>query len=91
MKFLGKKEIWKACETAQKERTVDEAKSILEENLRKKTENLLSPYGKIENIEIRFEEYADGVRAEAEVTLAERIDEKQLRTQEKERGSANEF
>lgn len=86
-----KKEIWKACETAQKERTVDEAKSILEENLRKKTENLLSPYGKIENIEIRFEEYADGVRAEAEVTLAERIDEKQLRTQEKERGSANEF
>ena len=51
----------------------------------------MSPYGKIENIEIRFEEYADGVRAEAEVTLAERIDEKQLRTQEKERGSANEF
>ena len=71
-----KKEIWKEYEILEKTRTIDETKSILEENLRKKTEKLLSPYGKIENIEIRFEEYADSVRAEAEVTLLDRIDEK---------------
>lgn len=84
-----KKEIWKVCETVEKERTVEEAKSLLEENLRKKAENLLSAYGKIENIEIKFEEYADCVRAEAEITMAERIEKKQLRTQEKERENAD--
>ena len=71
-----KKEIWKEYEILEKTRTMEETKSILEENLRKKTEKLLSPYGKIENIEIRFEEYADSVRGEAEVTLLDRIDEK---------------
>ena len=70
------KEIWKEYEILEKTRTLEETKSILEENLRKKTEKLLSPYGKIENIEIRFEEYADSVRAEAEATLLDRIDEK---------------
>ena len=84
-----KKELWKACETVEKERTVEEAKALLEENLRKKAENLLSAYGKIENIEIKYEEYADHVRAEAEVTMAERIEEKRLRTQEKERDNAD--
>ena len=84
-----KKEIWKACETVEKERTVEEAKALLEENLRKKAENLLSAYGKIENIEIKFEEYADCVRAEAEVTMAERIEEKRLRAKEKERENAD--
>lgn len=87
-----KKEIWKACETVQKERTVEEAKTLLEEKLRKKTEKLLSPYGKIENIEITFEEYADGVKAEAEVTLAERIEEKRQKEPiETERENLNEF
>ena len=89
MPLKWKKEIWKACETVEKERTVEEAKSLLEENLRKKAENLLSAYGKIENIEIKFEEYADCVRAEAEITMAERIEEKRLRTQEKERENAD--
>ncbi len=87
-----KKENWKACEILQKERTVEEAKSLLEENLRKKAENLLSPYGTIENMEIRFEEYADSVRGEAEVTLLERIDEKrEAKTEEMERENLNEF
>ena len=63
-----------------------------EENLRKKTENLLTPYGKIEEIKITFEEYADSVRAKAEVTLLDRIDEKQpFEPKEKERESLNEF
>ena len=71
---------------------MEETKSILEENLRKKTENLLSDYGKIEDIKIRFEEYADGVRGEAEVTLLERIEEKQeTEPKEKERENLNEF
>lgn len=84
-----KKELWKACETVEKERTAAEAKELLEENLRKKAENLLSPYGTIENIEIKFEEYADCVRGEAEITMAERIEEKRERTQEKERENAD--
>ena len=50
----------------------------------------MSPYGKIENIEINFEEYADSVRGEAEVTLLDRIDEKR-QTEQKERESLNEF
>jgi similar to stage IV sporulation protein len=87
-----KKELWKACETVEKTRTLEETKSILEENLRKKTENLLSLYGKIEEINITFEEYADSVRAEAEVTLLDRIEEKRLfEPKEKERENLNEF
>lgn len=84
-----KKEIWKAYETVEKERTIEEAKASLEETLRKKAEKLLSAYGTIENIEIKFEEYADCVRAEAEITMAERIEEKRMRTQEKERENAD--
>ena len=87
-----RKEIWKECEILEKTRTMEETKSILEENLRKKTENLLSPYGKIEEINITFEEYADSVRAEAEVTLLDRIDEKRpFEPKEKERENLNEF
>ena len=87
-----KKEIWKEYEILEKERTLEETKALLEENLRKKTEILLSPYGKIENIEIRFEEYADSVRAEATATLLERIDEKrQTEQKERERENLNEF
>lgn len=87
-----KKEIWKEYEMIEKERTLEETKSLLEESLRKKTENLLSLYGKIEDITIRFEEYADSVRAEAEVTLSDRIDEKiQIEPIEKERENLNEF
>ena len=85
-----RKEIWKRYEIVEKERTLEEIKSLLEENLRKKTENLLSPCGKIEEIKINFEEYADSVRAEAEVTLLDRIDEKKIRT-EMERENLNEF
>lgn len=84
-----KKELWKACETVEKKRTAAEAKELLEENLRKKAENLLSPYGTIENITFKFEEYADCVRGEAEITMAERIEEKKERTQEKERENAD--
>jgi len=87
-----KREIWKEYEIVEKERTLEETKSLLEEKLRKKTENLLSPYGKIENIEIRFEEYADSVRAEAEATLLDRIDEKRpTESEERERENLNEF
>ena len=87
-----KKERWKAYETVRKERTVEEAKRLLEENLRKKTENLLSPYGKIEEITVHFETYADSVRGEAEITLSERIEEKrQIQPKEKEREKLNEF
>ena len=87
-----KQEIWKEYEIVEKERTLEETKSLLEEELRKKTENLLSPYGKIENIEIRFEEYADSVRAEAEATLLDRIDEKRpTESEERVRENLNEF
>ena len=87
-----KKEIWKEYEILEKTRTMEETKSILEENLRKKTENLLSPYGKIEDIKIIFEEYADSVRGEAEITLLERIEEKrQTEPTERERENLNEF
>ena len=87
-----KKEIWKEYEILEKSRTLEEAKSMLEENLRKKTENLLSSCGKIEDIKISFEEYADSVRAEAEVTLLDRIDEKrQIEPIERERENLNEF
>ena len=87
-----KREIWKEYEIVEKERTLEETKSLLEEELRKKTENLLSPYGKIENIEIRFEEYADSVRAEAEATLLDRIDEKRpTESEERVRENLNEF
>ena len=77
-----KKESWKAYEMEPKSRTPEEAKAFLEENLRKKAENLLSPYGTIEDIAIRYTEYADHVHAEAELTLAERIEQKQVRNDE---------
>ena len=87
-----KKEIWKEYEILEKTRTLEEAKSILEEILRKKTENYLSTYGKIEDSKITFEEYADSVRGEAEITLLERIDEKrQTEPTERERENLNEF
>ncbi|MBQ2879355.1 MAG: sporulation protein YqfD [Anaerotignum sp.] len=87
-----KQEIWKEYEIVEKERSLEKTKSLLEEKLRKKTENLLSPYGKIENIEIRFEEYADSVRGEAEATLLDRIDEKRpTESEERERENLNEF
>ena len=85
-----KKEYWKSYEMLQKERTAEEAKTLLEEILRKKTENFLSPYGTIENIEIRFEEYADCVRAEAELTLTEQIGQKRERGLEHEPALQNE-
>lgn len=77
-----KKEEWRSFAYVQKTRTPEEAKTLLEENLRKKTENLLSGYGTIEDIEIRYQEYADSVHADATATLTERIEEKQ--TTEKE-------
>ena len=87
-----KKEIWKEYEILEKTRTLEETKSILEEILRKKTENYLSTYGKIEDSKITFEEYADSVRGEAEITLLERIDEKrQTEPTERERENLNEF
>ena len=69
----------------------------MEENLRKKAENLLSTYGTIEEMTVRYAEYADSVRGEAEIVMAERIGEKrQLQkesiendTTEKEREVAN--
>lgn len=87
-----KKERWKAYQILEKERTPEEAKALLEEKLRKKTENLLSPYGKIEDIKIKYEDYADSVHAQAEVTLLERIETKKIRTEtETERENLNEF
>ena len=87
-----KKEIWKEYKILEKTRTLEETKSILEEILRKKTENYLSTYGKIEDSKITFEEYADSVRGEAEITLLERIDEKrQIEPTERERENLNEF
>jgi [NiFe] hydrogenase assembly HybE family chaperone len=82
-----KKESWHSFSRVQKTRTPEEAKALLEENLRKKTENLLSAYGTIEDIEIHYTEYADSIHAEAEVSLTERIEEKQ--TTEKERETEN--
>lgn len=82
-----KKETWRSFARVQKTRTAEEAKTFLEENLRKKTENLLSAYGTIEDMEIHYQEYADSVHAEATVTLSERIEEKQ--TTEKERETEN--
>lgn len=78
-----KKEIWRSYECLQKERTIEEAKTLLEETLRKKAENFISPYGTIENMDIRFIEYTDCVRAEAELTLLEQIGQKQAREGEK--------
>jgi hypothetical protein len=54
MPLCLKKEIWKEYEILEKTRTIDETKSILAENLRKKAENLLTPYGKIEESKIYF-------------------------------------
>ncbi len=82
-----KKESWHSFSRVQKTRTPEEAKALLEENLRKKTENVLSAYGTIEDIEIHYTEYADSIHAEAEVSLTERIEEKQ--TTEKERETEN--
>lgn len=82
-----KKETWRSFARVQKTRTPEEAKTLLEENLRKKTENLLSAYGTIEDIEIQYQEYADSVHAEATATLSERIEEKQ--TTEKGRETEN--
>ncbi|MBR4015236.1 MAG: sporulation protein YqfD [Anaerotignum sp.] len=92
-----KKELWKSYEMVAKSRTAEEAKALLEENLRKKAENLLSTYGTIEEMTVRYAEYADSVRGEAEIVMAERIGEKrQLQkesiendTTEKEREVAN--
>lgn len=70
-----KREHWREVILLEQTRTAQEAKELLEKELRQKAEEILSPYGKIENIEFYFEEYADSVRAEAELTLLERIDE----------------
>ena len=91
-----RKERWRAYETVPKERTAEEAKTLLEEKLRKNAENLLSPYGKIEDITIKYETFANSVRAEAEVTMTERIEEKKQNIQnqniqEEERGNTNEL
>lgn len=56
-----RRERWRAYETVQKTRTAAEAKTLLEEKLRKNAENLLSPYGTIEDIQIRYEVYANSV------------------------------
>lgn len=74
----------------EKTRTSEEAKAFLEENLRKKIENSLSPYGTIEENKLRFTEYADGIHAEAEITLTERIEKKQEREWEGANGSIRE-
>lgn len=85
-------ENWKAYEVLEKERTIEEAKLLLEEKLRKKAENLLSQYGTIEEIKIQYEEYADSVRAEAEVTLLDQIGiAKRIEPIERERENLNEF
>ena len=90
--LLLRKELWKEYEILKKTRTIDETKSILAENLRKKTENLLTPYGKIEESKIYFEEYADSIRGEAEVILLDRIDEKRKTEPiERECENLNEF
>lgn len=92
-----RRERWRAYETVQKTRTAAEAKTLLEEKLRKNAENLLSPYGTIEDIQIRYEVYANSVRADAEITMAERIEEKKQnietenQNEEKEQENANEL
>ena len=69
----------------------------LKEKLRKNAENLLSSYGTIEDIQIRYEVYANSVRADAEITMAERIEEKKQnietenQNEEKEQENANEL
>lgn len=81
----------------QKTRTAAEAKTLLEEKLRKNAENLLSSYGTIEDIQIRYEVYVNSVRADAEITMAERIEEKKQnietenQNEEKEQENANEL
>lgn len=82
-----RKESRQAFENIEKTRTSEEAKAYLEENLRKKAENLLSPYGTIEDIQFHFTEYADGIRAEAAITLAERIEESKEREWESADGA----
>ena len=52
----------------------------------------MTPYGKIEESKIYFEEYADSIRGEAEVVLLDRIDEKRKTEPiERERENLNEF
>ena len=64
---------------------------------KKNAENLLSSYGTIEDIQIRYEVYANSVRADAEITMAERIEEKKQnietenQNEEKEQENANEL
>ena len=85
-----RKEIWKQYEMMTRERTAEETKLLLEETLRQKTENLLSSEGEIEDFRITYEEYTDRIRAEAEVTRLERIDEKR-KNEKRERENLNEF
>lgn len=57
----------------------------------------MSSYGTIEDIQIRYEVYANSVRADAEITMAERIEEKKQnietenQNEEKEQENANEL
>ncbi|WP_312059163.1 sporulation protein YqfD [Anaerotignum sp.] len=71
-----KKEQYNLYTLEKRSRTVDEAKAELEDILRKKTEQSVSVYGKIEKINAQYDEYTDCVRATGQAELTERIDEK---------------
>lgn len=58
-------------------RTVDEAKTQLEDSLRHDTENDLTRAGQIEEITYSFAEQTDLVRGRAKAVIIERIDQKQ--------------
>ena len=74
-----RKEKYIAYEMEERSRTVQEAKKELEEIIREKFERMLSIYGTIEDITIRYYEYADKVTAEAQAVMIEQIGEKRYR------------
>ncbi len=89
--FVWRKERWRAYETVQRERSVETAKTLLEESIRKDVEKSLLPHDKIESIAIQYETYANCVCANAEVTLVKGIEEKSKIKEEKEQENTDEL
>lgn len=89
--LVWRRERWRAYETATRERSVEAAKTILEEKIGEAAKKGLSPQDKIESITIQYESRADCVRANAEVTMVKRIEEKSRMKEEKEQENTDEL
>ncbi len=89
--LVWRRERWRAYETVTRERSVEAAKTILEEKIGEAAKKGLSPQDKIESITIQYESRADCVRANAELTMVKRIEEKSRMKEEKEQENTDEL